>query len=128
MKKIIAVVGAVIFNENNEVLCALRSPIMQLLNYWELPDGKVDKGETPQEALVRENKEELGCLIKVQEKIQEIEHEYEDIIVHLVTYKAIIVMGRPKILEHVDLKRVSVIGLKGLNWAPADVPTVNKLY
>ncbi|PEK61475.1 (deoxy)nucleoside triphosphate pyrophosphohydrolase [Bacillus wiedmannii] len=127
MKKTVSVVGAVIFNEKNEILCALRSPTMSLPNYWEFPGGKVDEGETSQEALVREIKEELSCWITVGEKIEEIEHEYENIIVHLATYKAHVKSGIPKALEHADLKWVQAKKLLELKWAPADIPTVRLL-
>lgn len=127
MKRRISVVGAVIFNENNEVLCALRSPTMTLPNYWEFPGGKIKNGEEPQVALVREIKEELGCSITVDEKVEEIEYEYETIIVHLNTYKAQILEGIPKALEHTELKWVRVKDLNNLNWAPADIPTVESL-
>lgn len=127
MKKRVSVVGAVIFNERNEVLCALRSPKMSLPNYWEFPGGKINEGEMPQEALIREIKEELGCLITVGEKIEEVDYEYENIIVHLVTYKANIKSGIPKALEHAELIWVHVNNLLGLKWAPADLPTLEVL-
>lgn len=127
MKKKVSVVGAVIFNERNEVLCALRSPKMSLPNYWEFPGGKINEGEMPQEALIREIKEELGCLINVGEKIEEVDYEYENIIVHLVTYKANIKSGIPKAIEHADLKWVQSEKLLELKWAPADIPTVDIL-
>ncbi|PFI96895.1 8-oxo-dGTP diphosphatase MutT [Bacillus cereus] len=127
MKKKVSVVGAVIFNEKNEILCALRSPTMSLPNYWEFPGGKINEGEMPQEALVREIQEELGCLVTVGEKIEEVEHEYENIIVHLATYKAHIKSGIPKALEHADLKWVQVGNLLELKWASADIPTVRIL-
>ncbi|PEN67156.1 (deoxy)nucleoside triphosphate pyrophosphohydrolase [Bacillus toyonensis] len=127
MKKKVSVVGAVIFNEENEILCALRSPAMSLPNYWEFPGGKINEGEMPQEALVREIKEELGCLINVGEKIEEVDYEYENIIVHLVTYKANIKSGIPKALEHAELKWVQDKNLLELKWAPADIPTVKIL-
>ncbi|KIQ81409.1 MULTISPECIES: (deoxy)nucleoside triphosphate pyrophosphohydrolase [Bacillus] len=127
MKRRISVVGAVIFNENNEVLCALRSPTMTLPNYWEFPGGKIKNGEEPQVALVREIKEELGCSITVDEKVEEIEYEYETIIVHLTTYKAQILEGIPKALEHTELKWVRVKDLNNLYWAPGDIPTVESL-
>lgn len=100
---------------------------MTLPNYWEFPGGKIKKGEEPQVALVREIKEELGCAITVDEKVEEIEYEYETIIVHLTTYKAQIIEGIPKALEHTELKWVSVKDLNNLNWAPADIPTVESL-
>ncbi|WP_434683173.1 (deoxy)nucleoside triphosphate pyrophosphohydrolase [Bacillus sp. PM5] len=128
MKRKVSVVGAVIFNEENEILCALRSPTMSLPNHWEFPGGKIGEGETPQEALIREIKEEIGCLITVGEQIEEVEHEYADITVYLTTYKARIVLGAPKALEHAELKWSSVKDLKYLKWAPADVPTIEALY
>ncbi|QWH15280.1 (deoxy)nucleoside triphosphate pyrophosphohydrolase (plasmid) [Bacillus mycoides] len=127
MKKKVPVVGAVIFNEKNEVLCALRSPTMSLPNYWEFPGGKINEGEMPQEALVREIKEELGCLITVGEEIEEVEYEYDNIIVHLATYKAYIKSGIPKALEHEEIKWIQAKNLLELKWAPADIPTVKIL-
>ncbi|MEH7449778.1 (deoxy)nucleoside triphosphate pyrophosphohydrolase [Bacillus toyonensis] len=127
MKKKISVVGAIIFNENNDILCAQRSPTMSLPNYWEFPGGKVNRGEEPQAALVREIKEELDCTITVGGKVEEVEYEYENIIVHLTTYKARIVLGTPRALEHAELKWTSIKNLKYLEWAPADISTVEAL-
>ncbi|HDR7517006.1 (deoxy)nucleoside triphosphate pyrophosphohydrolase [Bacillus mobilis] len=127
MKKKVSVVGAVIFNDNNEILCALRSPTMSLPNYWEFPGGKVHDGEDKREALIREIKEELDCTISVGKKIEEVEFEYENIIVHLITYKSRIELGTPKALEHAKIKWTSIKNLKALEWAPADMPTVEAL-
>ncbi|WAA08969.1 (deoxy)nucleoside triphosphate pyrophosphohydrolase [Fervidibacillus albus] len=127
MKKAIRVVGAVIMNEKEEVLCALRSPEMTLPNLWEFPGGKIEKSETPEESLIREIKEELGCTIQVKEKVKEVHHEYPSIIVNLLTYKAKIIDGKPKAKEHAELKWVPIQELYTLDWAPADVPTVNIL-
>lgn len=127
MKKTVRVVGAVIMNEKDEVLCALRSPDMSLPNLWEFPGGKIEEGEAPEETLVREIKEELGCTIQVQEKIEEVHHEYPSVIVNLLTYKAEIIKGVPKAKEHSELKWVPLQELLTLEWAPADVPTVDAL-
>ena len=56
MKKTVRVVGAIILSEADEVLCALRSPEMSLPNYWEFPGGKIEVGESIQEAVIREIK------------------------------------------------------------------------
>ena len=61
MEKRVKVVAAIIENEQNEILCALRSPVMSLPNKWEFPGGKVEKGEDIYSALEREISEELGC-------------------------------------------------------------------
>ena len=63
MKKTVRVVGAIILSEADEVLCALRSPEMSLPNYWEFPGGKIEVGESIQEAVIREIKEETGLTI-----------------------------------------------------------------
>ncbi|PGD17957.1 (deoxy)nucleoside triphosphate pyrophosphohydrolase [Bacillus toyonensis] len=127
MKKKISVVGAVILNEDNEVLCALRSSTMSLPDFWEFPGGKIKVGEDPRDALIREIKEELDCTINVGEQVEAVEHEYENIIVHLVTYKARIKSGTPKALEHSEVRWISINNLKELKWAPADLPTVELL-
>ncbi|WP_264449056.1 (deoxy)nucleoside triphosphate pyrophosphohydrolase [Bacillus cereus] len=110
-----------------EILCALRAPTMSLPNYWEFPGGKINEGEDPKGALIREIKEELDCTITVGKKIEEVEHEYEKIKVHLTTYKAQIEFGIPNALEHAELMWVTTNNLKNFTWAPADVPTVAKL-
>ncbi|RAK22062.1 8-oxo-dGTP diphosphatase [Anoxybacillus vitaminiphilus] len=127
MKKTVRVVGAVIYNEENAILCALRSPEMSLPNLWEFPGGKIEKDERPEETLVREIQEELGCTIEVYEKIEEVHHEYPNVIVNLLTYKAKIVEGEPKAKEHAELKWVPLQDLNSLEWAPADIPTVEAL-
>jgi 8-oxo-dGTP diphosphatase len=127
MKKKVRVVGAVIYNEENQILCALRAPEMSEGNYWEFPGGKIEEGEQPEESLVREIQEELGCTIAVGDQVADIHHEYENIIVNLLTYKAWIVEGQPRAHEHAQLKWVPLQELASLNWAPADIPTVHRL-
>ncbi|WP_050180367.1 8-oxo-dGTP diphosphatase MutT [Domibacillus robiginosus] len=127
MKKAVRVVGAVIENEKNEILCALRSPEMTLPNLWEFPGGKIEAGETPEESLKREVQEELACEIEVGEKIEEVTHEYEAVIVNLLTYRSRILNGLPKAEEHAELRWVSRDRLNDLEWAPADIPTITQL-
>jgi len=127
VKKTVRVVGAVIYNEQNEILCGLRSPEMSPPNLWEFPGGKIEEGENPEETLVREIQEELGCTIEVYEKIEEVHHEYPNLVVNLLTYKAKIVEGEPKTKEHAELKWMPLQELHSLEWAPADIPTVEAL-
>lgn len=127
MRKTIKVVAAVCIDEHDCVLCALRSPIMPLPNLWEFAGGKVEKGEIPEESLVREIQEELGCLVQVHELIEDVSHEYPHVIVNLLTYRATIVEGAPKAKEHAQIKWVPLQELRSLKWAPADIPTVDKL-
>ncbi|WP_102692183.1 (deoxy)nucleoside triphosphate pyrophosphohydrolase [Rummeliibacillus pycnus] len=127
MKKSLHVVGAIIENEKNEVFCALRGPEMSLANFWEFPGGKIEAGETPQQALKREISEEFSCLIEVGQKVEDTIYEYEKVIVRLETYMAKIVQGVPTISEHADAQWVSRQSLSQLEFALADVPAVKKL-
>ena len=127
MKKQVHVVGAIIENEKREIYCAQRSPQMSLPNYWEFPGGKIEKDETPQEALKREISEEFTCEIVVGEKVEDTTYDYGSFIVRLETYMAEIVSGTPIAIEHSDTKWVKRSSLSELNFAPADIPAVEKL-
>jgi 8-oxo-dGTP diphosphatase len=66
-------------------------------------------------------------MIRVYEKIEEIHHEYPSVIANLLTYKAKIVEGEPKVKEHAELKWMPLQALHSLEWAPADIPAVEAL-
>ncbi len=84
MKKQVKVVAAIIENENDEILCALRSPDMSIPNMWEFPGGKVEKGEDIFTALKREIDEELQCKVETETSIfNDNTHEYETFIINL---------------------------------------------
>jgi len=127
MKKTVKVVGAIIENENKEILCALRSKDMSLGKFWEFPGGKIEQGESIGDAIVREIKEELGCTIEFIDVFYDNTHEYENIIVNLITVKCKLVDGTPKAHEHAKLLWLSNDYLESLTWAPADIPTIEKL-
>ena len=127
MKKTVRVVGAIILSEADEVLCALRSPEMSLPNYWEFPGGKIAVGESIQEAVIRESKEELNCEIEAFDIFNDYTHEYEHIFVNLITVMCKLVNGIPTASEHAELKWIPKQDLKSLHWAPADIPAVELL-
>lgn len=127
IKKTVHVVAAIIENENDEILCALRGPEMTLPNYWEFPGGKIEEGESKEEALMREIDEELGCKIEVLKHVDDTTYEYEKVIVRLETFMSIITNGTPKASEHAEIKWVPRKELNTLNWAPADIPAIEKL-
>ena len=127
MKKTVHVVGAVIYNENNEIFCALRSEKMSLPNLWEFPGGKIEENETKQEALKREIAEEFLCEIEVGEQVEDTTYDYGTFFVRLETFKAKILKGVPIIQEHAEARWVLPKNLHKLNFAPADIPAVEKL-
>ncbi|HIV82603.1 MAG TPA: (deoxy)nucleoside triphosphate pyrophosphohydrolase [Candidatus Salinicoccus merdavium] len=123
-KKYIRVVGAVIMNDDDEILCAQRPEGKNLALKWEFPGGKVEKGETETGALVRELDEEMECRINVLDKITTTVYEYDFGIVELTTYYAKILSGEIKMLEHVDMKWMNRENIDALDWAPADIPAI----
>ena len=126
-KKFIKVVGAIIENVNQEILCALRSPEMNIPNRWEFPGGKIEAGESLSEAIVREIHEELKCTIEFKEMFNDNTHEYEKFIVNLITLKCKIIAGTPVATEHSKLIWLKKENLESLKWAPADIPAVDQL-
>lgn len=128
MKKPITVVAAIIENDNNEILCALRSPDMTMPNLWEFPGGKVERGEGLFTALQREIEEELQCIIEPDHEVfNDHIHEYETITINLMSVKCRIISGNPVAKEHSKLIWLKRENLLALNWAPADLPAVNQL-
>ena len=126
MGKQISVVGAVIVNRDS-VLCAQRGSQTSLPGLWEFPGGKIESGETPQRALEREVLEELQCEIRVGSEVITTTHAYDFATVTLTTFYCRLVAGTPNATEHADLRWVHPTGLSDLNWAPADVPAVEKI-
>ena len=128
MEKRVKVVAAIIENEQNEILCALRSPVMSLPNKWEFPGGKVEKGEDIYSALEREISEELGCKVKTNHKVFHNHiHEYDSFTINLISIKCRIIEGSPIANEHSKLIWLKRENLNSLKWAPADLPAVERV-
>jgi len=128
MKKLVKVVAAIIENENNEILCALRSPEMSIPNMWEFPGGKVEANEDIFTALEREISEELDCTVEtIKEVFNDNTHEYETFVINLISIKCRVVEGLPIASEHSKLIWLKRENLNSLKWAPADIPAVEQL-
>jgi 8-oxo-dGTP diphosphatase len=113
------VVAALIRRENRFLIC--RRPAHKARGLlWEFVGGKVEPGETKQAALVRECREELGITLRVGETFMEVVHEYQDITVHLTLFHAAIAEGVPKLLEHRDLRWITVSEIPLYEFCPAD--------
>lgn len=122
----INVVGAVIVRDGL-VLCAQRGMHKNQPGKWEFPGGKVEAGEYPEVALQREILEELGCEISVGNEIVSVEHDYDTFSIQLTTYYCAIAHGEPQAGEHEQILWLPLTELGSLDWAEADIPTVNQI-
>lgn len=128
MKKIISVVAAIIKNSENKYLCTLRPNGKHLANLWEFPGGKIEKDETPHEALKREIREELSITLQLNSTIfSNTFYEYEHNIINLICIQGEIISGEIQLLEHADYIWLPKEKLSELSWAPADIEVVNKI-
>ena len=127
MKKTVKVVGAIIINECDEVLCALRSPKMSLPNYWGFPGGKIEQGETPEEAVVREIMEELDTEVEVKELFDTVEYDYPKFHLSMDCFICKIKKGDLVLKEHEAAKWLAKETLHTVDWLPADYGLVEKL-
>ena len=98
-QNVLEVVAALIWQDGRFFACQ-RPGHKARGGLWEFVGGKVEKGETKEEALIRECREELGVEIRVQDVFMDVLHEYPDITVHLTLFNAAIAMGEPQMLEH----------------------------
>lgn len=120
------VVAAVIVHQGL-VLCAKRPPNNVLGDLWEFPGGKVEAGETLEEALHREIKEELGISIRIQESLMSLVHQYDTHEVQVHTYLCAWIDGDLTLHVHSQSKWLSVSELETLDWVAADDPIIKHL-
>lgn len=122
----VEVVAALIKDGNKFMICR-RPPHKARGLLWEFVGGKVEHGETKEQALVRECREELCVTVKVGGVFCEVVHKYPDITVHLTLFCAEIISGVPKLLEHVDIKWITPDEISGYDFCPADKEILEKI-
>ena len=122
----IDVVAAVIVKDN-KFLITRRAPKLNLEGMWEFPGGKIEKGETPEEALKRELAEELEIETEVGNYIETSIHEYLNVTVKLMAYFATVISGEIKLSVHDEVKWISISEVENFQFAPADIPFIEKL-
>jgi len=94
---------------------------------WEFVGGKVDPGETKEQALVRECQEELAITLSVGEVFMEVTHKYPDITVHLTLFNVAIAEGTPQKLEHNDIRWITVDEISQYDFCPVDEVILRRL-
>ena len=120
------VVAALIWDGDKFMVCQRPAHKARGL-LWEFVGGKVESGETKEQALIRECKEELNVLISVGDVFMDVIHEYPDLTVHLTLFNATIVEGEPQKMEHNDIKWITPNEMPSFEFCPADEEILAKI-
>ena len=119
-------VAAAIIRREGKILATQRN-YGQSKDGWEFPGGKIEDGETPQQALIREVKEELNVIVNVGELEEVVEYDYPDFHLTMHCFWCSIQSGEPVLIEHQAAKWLAPSELGCLEWLPADVELIEKL-
>ena len=120
------VVAALIWDDDKFMICQRPAHKARAL-LWEFVGGKVEPGETKEQALIRECQEELAITLNVGDVFMDVVHEYPDINVHLTLFNATIAEGEPKLIEHNDIKWITISEIPNYTFCPADEEILEEL-
>ena len=120
------VVAALIWQGDKFMICQRPAHKARGL-LWEFVGGKVEAGETKEQALVRECREELNVTVAVHDVFIDVVHEYPDLAVHLTLFNAVISEGIPQKLEHNDIRWITPREISLYDFCPADVEILAKI-
>ena len=124
-REVFVVAGAIV--KDGKVFAAQRGNKGKTAFKFEFPGGKIEPGESPEQALARELREELSINVEVHELITAIVDEYEDVILHIDTYRCTLISGTPTLSEHIAMAWSNKEELDKLEFSPADKPTLKKI-
>ncbi len=124
--KMIEVVAALIWDKEKFMICQRPANKARAL-LWEFVGGKVEPGETKEQALIRECQEELAVTLEVKDVFMDVVHEYPDITVHLTLFNASIAEGIAQKLEHNDIKWITPDEIPNYDFCPADTEILKKI-
>lgn len=122
----VEVVAALIWDKDKFMICQ-RPPHKTRALLWEFVGGKVEPGETKQQALIRECREELAVTISVGDVFMDVIHDYPDMTVHLTLFNATIAEGIPQKLEHNDIKWITPGEIDKYDFCPADEEILKRI-
>lgn len=122
----VEVVAALIWDKDKFMICQRPAHKARAL-LWEFVGGKVEPGETKEQALLRECQEELAITLSVGDVFMDVVHEYPDITVHLTLFNATISKGIPQKLEHNDIQWIAPAEIPQYDFCPADVEILAKI-
>ena len=122
----VEVVAALIWDKDKFMICQRPAHKARAL-LWEFVGGKVEPGETKEQALIRECQEELAITLSVGDVFMDVVHEYPDITVHLTLFNATISKGIPQKLEHNDIQWIAPAEIPQYDFCPADVEILAKI-
>lgn len=122
----VEVVAALIWRGEKFMICQRPAHKARGL-LWEFVGGKVEPGETKEQALVRECREELAVMLSVGEVFMDVVHAYPDLTVHLTLFNATIAEGEPLMLEHNDIKWITPKEIPNYDFCPADEGILKKI-
>ena len=122
----IEVVAALIWQGDKFMICQRPAHKARGL-LWEFVGGKVESGETKEQALIRECREELSITLDVGDVFMDVTHEYPDLTVHLTLFNATIAEGEPQKLEHNDIQWITTKEIDKFAFCPADEEILKKL-
>jgi 8-oxo-dGTP diphosphatase len=125
-RNITEVVAALIWDNDKFMICQRPAHKARGL-LWEFVGGKVEPGETKEQALVRECKEELAVTISAHNIFMDVVHEYPDLTVHLTLFNATIAEGIPQKLEHHDILWITPAEIPNYEFCPADEEILAKI-
>lgn len=122
----VEVVAALIWKGDRFMICQRPAHKARGL-LWEFVGGKVEPGETKEQALIRECQEELAVKLSVSEVFMDVFHEYPDLIVHLTLFNAVIAEGEPQKLEHNDIQWIKPSEISNYDFCPADEEILQRI-
>lgn len=123
--KIIEVAAAILINHN--LVLATKRGYGKYIDLWEFPGGKLEPGETKEEALHREIREELMIEIAIQEHFCTVDYDYPDFHLTMHCYICRVISGTLTLLEHKEARWLSAEELDSVHWLPADIDIINRL-